>query len=141
MDVAATERAGAAIAEAVRGRGATVLLHGELGAGKTTLVRGLLRALGIGGAVRSPTYTLVEPYEAGGRRILHVDLYRLTDGTELDALGIRESLDGDTLLLVEWPERARAAWPSPDLELTLGHAGDGRTLEVSGPLEKSLSIQ
>ncbi len=119
---------GARLADALRGQGGVVLLRGALGAGKTTLVRGLLRALGVAGAVRSPTYTLVEPYETPDTRVLHVDLYRLADATEIEGLGIREALDGGTLLLVEWPERAPDALPPADLELTLAHAGEHRTL-------------
>jgi tRNA threonylcarbamoyladenosine biosynthesis protein TsaE len=128
VDAVATEVAGAKLAKALGGSGGVVFLHGPLGAGKTTLVRGLLRALGVTGAVRSPTYTLVEPYDTKGARVLHVDLYRLADSSELESLGIREMLDGDTLLLVEWPERAPNALPGADLHLTLAHAGDGRTL-------------
>lgn len=128
VDADATEAAGARIAAALRGQGGVVLLRGALGAGKTTLVRGLLRALGVEGAVRSPTYTLVEPYETPDTRVLHVDLYRLADAAEIEGLGIREALGDGTLLLVEWPERAPGALPRADLELTLAHAGDRRTL-------------
>jgi len=105
-DAAATEAAGAALADAVRGTAGVITLSGELGAGKTTLVRGLLHALGHAGAVRSPTYTLVEPYAFGDWRLLHLDLYRVAGATDLEALGLREELDGATLLVVEWPERA-----------------------------------
>lgn len=127
-DAEATEAAGARLATALRGQGGVVLLRGALGAGKTTLVRGLLRALGVTGAVRSPTYTLVEPYDTADTRVLHVDLYRLADATEIEGLGIREALDGGTLLLVEWPERAPGALPPADLDLTLAHSGERRSL-------------
>ncbi|MEX0900272.1 MAG: tRNA (adenosine(37)-N6)-threonylcarbamoyltransferase complex ATPase subunit type 1 TsaE [Gammaproteobacteria bacterium] len=128
VDEGATVAAGAALAPAVKGRAGVIALSGELGAGKTTFVRGLLRALGHTGAVRSPTYTLVEPYDLAGQRILHLDLYRLAGNTDLVALGLRDELDGATLLLVEWPERAQSALPTPDLALTLEHAPSGRLL-------------
>lgn len=128
-DEAATAAAGAALAPAVKGRAGVIALSGELGAGKTTFVRGLLRALGHRGAVRSPTYTLVEPYDVDGHRVLHLDLYRLAGAADLTALGLREELDGKTLLLVEWPERAEGALPAPDLSLTFEHAPDGRMLQ------------
>ncbi|MCA1798184.1 MAG: tRNA (adenosine(37)-N6)-threonylcarbamoyltransferase complex ATPase subunit type 1 TsaE [Xanthomonadaceae bacterium] len=128
-DAAATEAAGAALATSLSGRTGVIALHGELGAGKTTLVRGLLHALGHAGAVRSPTYTLVEPYTLGGMRVLHLDLYRLADAAELDALGLREEV-GDALVLVEWPERAARALPAADLDLVLSHDGERRRLAV-----------
>ena len=127
-DEAATIAAGAALASAVKGRAGVIALSGELGAGKTTFVRGLLRALGHEGAVRSPTYTLVEPYEVAGQRVLHLDLYRLAGAADLTALGLRDELDGATLVLVEWPERAAGALPAPDLTLRFEHVPDGRLL-------------
>lgn len=127
-DEHATAAAGAALATAVKGRAGVIALSGELGAGKTTFVRGLLRALGHGGAVRSPTYTLVEPYEIDGQRVLHLDLYRLAGAADLAALGLRDEIDGATLLLVEWPERAAGALPAPDLALRFEHLPEGRLL-------------
>lgn len=124
-DEAATLALGAELAAAAP-PAAVVALHGELGAGKTTLVRGLLRGLGYAGAVTSPTYTLMEPYEAGDRRVVHFDLYRLGDPEELEMLGAREELDGGALALVEWPERGEGVLPSPDLVLELVHHGAGR---------------
>ena len=109
VDEQATEAAGAALARAVRGQAGVLTLSGALGAGKTTLVRGLLHALGHPGTVRSPTYTLVEPYAFDDWRVLHLDLYRLAGGRDLETLGLRDELDADTLLIVEWPERAGAA--------------------------------
>lgn len=129
-DDAATEAVGAALAPVLAGRAGVVTLRGELGAGKTTLVRGLLRALGHLGAVRSPTYTLVEPYELHGSRVLHIDLYRIGDARELDGLGLREELGG-ALVLVEWPERATGALPPADLEITLRHDGAQRRLAAA----------
>ncbi|MDQ2696284.1 MAG: tRNA (adenosine(37)-N6)-threonylcarbamoyltransferase complex ATPase subunit type 1 TsaE [Pseudomonadota bacterium] len=122
---AATEALGARLAGATAG-GGIVWLRGDLGTGKTTLVRGLLRALGHAGPVRSPTYTLMEPYSIGRRRIFHLDLYRLGDPQELEYIGLRDLLDGDSILLVEWPERGQGVLPAADLELELTYAGSGR---------------
>ncbi len=88
-------------------------LSGELGAGKTTLTRGLLRALGERGAVRSPTYTLIETYALGGRQVHHLDLYRLRDAAEVEGLGLRDLLTAGALLIVEWPERDASSRPAP----------------------------
>lgn len=124
-DEAATQRLGSALARALP-HSALVFLRGDLGAGKTTLARALLRALGHEGAVKSPTYTLVEPYEIGDRRVFHFDLYRLADPEELEAIGLRDYLDGDALCLIEWPERGTGMLPSADLEIALRAAGAGR---------------
>ncbi len=128
-DEAATLALGARLAAAAA-EGGMLFLRGELGAGKTTLVRGLLRALGHAGSVRSPTYTLVESYEVGGRAIHHLDLYRLADPEELEFLGLRELLDGRALCLVEWPERGAGILPAPDLELELDYLGSGRRVRL-----------
>ena len=90
----------------------------------------IVEALGEAGTVRSPSYTLLEGYEAGGRRVLHLDLYRLNDASEVEALGLRDELDAGSLLLIEWPERAPEALPPPDLEITLAIAGAGRSARV-----------
>jgi tRNA threonylcarbamoyladenosine biosynthesis protein TsaE len=111
--------------------GAVVYLQGELGAGKTTCVRSLLRALGVAGLVRSPTYTLVETYPSGKLTCVHVDLYRLQSLTEVDELGLRDLVGPGCLLLVEWPEKGGAALPPADLDLTLRYAGDARQACVS----------
>lgn len=123
-DADATVRLAQALA-ATQPAQAAVLLHGDLGAGKSTLARGWLRALGVEGAIRSPTYTLVEhyPLPAGGKG-LHLDLYRIGDARELDFLGLDDA--GATLWLVEWPERGRGALPPADLEIDLTVAGTGR---------------
>ena len=133
-DEAATLAAGARLADPVRAavpeceRGLHLHLSGELGAGKTTLARGLLRALGVTGPVRSPTYTLVEPYPLPGLEVFHLDLYRLSDPQELELLGIRDEFRAGVLCLVEWPERAAGWLPAASLELRLAHAGEGRCL-------------
>ncbi len=129
-DAAATEALGAALAGGMAS--GVVHLVGDLGAGKTTLVRGLLRALGHEGAVRSPTYTLVEPYDAGGRRIYHVDLYRLGDPEELAFIGLDDLFAPGVLTLLEWPQRGAGVLPRPDLEVTLEYVGGARRAEVCG---------
>lgn len=133
-DAEATERAGALLAH---GPGLSRLrqihLMGDLGAGKTTLVRGFLRALGYAGAVRSPTYTLIEPYEFEHRTVLHLDLYRVADPDELEYLGVREQSDTGTLWLVEWPDRGAGWLPEPELVIRLVHEAAGRRLLLAGP--------
>jgi tRNA threonylcarbamoyladenosine biosynthesis protein TsaE len=124
-DEAATKRLGARLA-ACCPPGTVIHLAGELGAGKSTLARGLIRALGHTGAVRSPTFTLLEPYEELEPPVVHLDLYRLTDPEELEFLGLRDYLSGDAILLVEWPQRGRGHLPGPDLEVELRPWGVGR---------------
>ena len=97
----------------------TIFLQGELGTGKTTLARALLRELGVAGTVRSPTYTLIEKYELADWQVLHLDLYRLRDATELEHLGLRDELRAAVLVLIEWPERAPLGLPIPDLRILL----------------------
>lgn len=110
--------------------GWVVYLRGDLGAGKTTLVRGLLRALGYGGRVKSPTYTLVESYELSRFTLQHYDLYRMIDPREWLDAGFRDDCNEATLCMVEWPERARGLLPRPDLEVRLDMAGEGRTARI-----------
>jgi tRNA threonylcarbamoyladenosine biosynthesis protein TsaE len=108
------------------GDGAVVYLQGELGAGKTTCARSLLRALGVTGLVRSPTYTLVETHILAALTCVHVDLYRLHGYSEVDELGLRDLVGPGCLLLVEWPENGGGALPPADLDLTFSYAGDAR---------------
>jgi tRNA threonylcarbamoyladenosine biosynthesis protein TsaE len=124
-DVAATDALGRALARTLPRR-AVVYLEGDLGAGKTTLARALLQALGVTGPVRSPTYTLIERYATAAGEFAHLDLYRIADPEELLYLGLDDLADGARLWLVEWPERGRGALPRADLHLALGRAGDGR---------------
>ena len=121
----ATERLGACLANVVTA-GCCIYLLGELGAGKTTLVRGFLHHWGYQGKVKSPTYTLVEPYTIAGREVWHCDLYRLSDPEELVFLGIRDFIDGQTVLLIEWPERGSILLPRPDVRVTLEYVRDER---------------
>lgn len=101
-----------------------VTIAGALGAGKTVLVRGMLRGLGHRESVKSPTFTLVEPYSLGGVTVYHFDLYRVESVDELEMLGIRDYLRADSLCVVEWPERARALLPPPDIDVMIERTND-----------------
>lgn len=125
---AATEALGQALATTAPGS-AVVYLQGDLGAGKSCLARAMLRALGVTGAVKSPTYTLVERYALDLGEAAHLDLYRIADGAELEFLGLDE-LAGIRLCLVEWPERGGASLPPPDLRIALSVRASGRLAQL-----------
>ncbi|MEW5893000.1 MAG: tRNA (adenosine(37)-N6)-threonylcarbamoyltransferase complex ATPase subunit type 1 TsaE [Pseudomonadota bacterium] len=133
-DEAATLQLGARLAALLR-PGLTLYLSGDLGAGKTTLVRGLLRSLGYHGRVKSPTYTLVELYEVSSLNLYHFDLYRFADPAEWAEAGFREYFNPSSVCLVEWPEKAEGLLPQPDLVLRLSWAGEGRQVEIVGLTE------
>ena len=137
-DEAATLEAGRQFAAKLQS-GQTVYLHGDLGAGKTTFVRGVLQGLGYAGKVKSPTYTLVEPYVIGlniksKSQIYHFDLYRFNDEEEWEAAGFREYFNADSICLVEWPEKAGSLLPKPDfdikIDIKMSVLGNGRKLEI-----------
>ena len=107
-----------------------IFLYGELGAGKTTLVRGWLRALGCEGPIASPTYTLIEPYEVQGRKILHIDLYRLAKPGEIEYIGLLEQMELSHLQLIEWPEQGGELLPTPDFSIHLKDEGKSRAAVV-----------
>ena len=121
---------GGQLASITQGHG-LIFLEGDLGAGKTTLSRGIIRGLGHTGAVKRPTFTLVEPYEIGDIRAFHFDLYRLVDPEELEYMGIRDYFGQDALCLIEWPQQGAGFLPKADLTITISPHNTGRTLTLS----------
>jgi tRNA threonylcarbamoyladenosine biosynthesis protein TsaE len=126
-DTAATSRLGERLAECIR-PGMRLYFRGELGSGKSTLIRGLLRGLGVKVRVKSPTYTLVELYVVSRLNLYHFDFYRFLDAHEFADSGFADYFEGEAVCLVEWPERAGEKLPPPDLEFTLSYAGAGRDI-------------
>ncbi|NOV28610.1 tRNA (adenosine(37)-N6)-threonylcarbamoyltransferase complex ATPase subunit type 1 TsaE [Methylomonas sp. ZR1] len=125
-----TEALGAALWQVLPAK-CLLFLYGDLGAGKTTLVRGLLRAAGHSGAVKSPTYTLVEEYEVDGRRLFHFDLYRLKDPEELEWMGMDDYLNQNALCCIEWPQKGAGFLPNADVEVSLNYFQQQRTAEIN----------
>src|SRR6185503_1077550 len=131
---ASTLRLGEALA-AGAAPGTVLFISGDLGAGKTTLVRGLLRALGYAGRVKSPTYSLVEPYELSSLHFYHFDFYRLKNNFEWEQAGFREYFNAAAMCVVEWPERAAGLLPQPDLDLQLLFEGEARRAQAAAHTE------
>ncbi|MGZ8944514.1 MAG: tRNA (adenosine(37)-N6)-threonylcarbamoyltransferase complex ATPase subunit type 1 TsaE [Methylococcaceae bacterium] len=125
----ATEQLGAELFKSVPSK-CLIFLQGDLGAGKTTLARGFLRAAGYNGTVKSPTYTLVEEYVIGGRKIFHFDLYRVVDPEELEWIGIRDYFDQDSVCFIEWPDKGKGFLPEPDIIITLKPQGLARSVNI-----------
>lgn len=155
IDEEAMTRLGKCLADSLY-TGSIIYLEGDLGAGKTTLVRGILRSLGHQGVVKSPTFTVVEPYsvESGAinvynttksrnnnrNTIYHFDLYRLIDPEELEYLGIRDYLDGNAVALIEWPEKGDGILPPADLSIIISHQRQGRGVDFKPHNDKGTSI-
>lgn len=138
-DEAATVALGEAFGK-ILSDGGVVYLEGDLGAGKTTLCRGVLQALGHSGAVKSPTYTLVEPYQLKGKNVYHFDLYRLGDPEELEYVGIRDYFLPGNLCLIEWPNRGEGILPAADITVKVAVDAPGRRADIYGHTSRGQSL-
>ncbi|WP_241235001.1 tRNA (adenosine(37)-N6)-threonylcarbamoyltransferase complex ATPase subunit type 1 TsaE [Amphritea opalescens] len=138
-DEAAMVGFGQQLAQAISG-GEVIFLNGDLGMGKTTLSRGVLQGFGHQGSVKSPTYTLVEPYELEALTVFHFDLYRLGDPEELEYLGIRDYFTDQSICLIEWPERGEGILPVADLLLTINVEQRGRRITWQAQTEKGRQL-
>ncbi len=136
---AETTEIGAKVASCLKG-GEIIYLKGELGTGKTTLVRGALNELGHMGSVKSPTYTIVEPYSIDSHVIYHFDLYRLDDPEELESLGIRDYCDGQSICFFEWPEKGGNLLPNADIKLELTYLENTREVEFTSKSDVGKTI-
>jgi tRNA threonylcarbamoyladenosine biosynthesis protein TsaE len=121
--------------------GSVVFLHGDLGAGKTTLVKGIISGLGCPDTVTSPTYTLVERYSVDNALLYHFDLYRLKTPDELELIGIRDMLDGEAISIFEWPERGAGILPEADIDILIEISGSGRVIEVPEDLAEGIQFE
>ncbi|TLX48915.1 tRNA (adenosine(37)-N6)-threonylcarbamoyltransferase complex ATPase subunit type 1 TsaE [Pseudoalteromonas phenolica] len=138
-DETATVNMGGRLAQVVQ-QGAVIFLHGDLGAGKTTLTRGIVQGLGHTGKVKSPTYTLVEPYEFANCSVYHFDLYRLGDPEELEYMGIRDYFAPTAICVIEWPEKGHGFIPTPDLNITMQYQREQRQISIEAESERGIAI-
>lgn len=139
----ATIAVGTALANAVKNefhRGIVVFLHGDLGAGKTTLTRGFVRGMGHNGNVKSPTYTIVEPYDLGFWQVYHFDLYRLSDPEELEYMGIRDYFQPNCCCFIEWPEKGTGLLAKADLIINIAYVDEQRSINLQAASDKGIEL-
>lgn len=136
---AETEQMGQALADALS-PGLLLTFSGKLGAGKTCLIRAMLRHLGVSGPIKSPSFALVEPYNINSVEIYHIDLYRLSDPEELEFLGIRDYLNQNAVCLIEWPEKGALLLPEADCHCRIEYAGDGRQFSLSAQTDRGQQL-